>query len=307
MRARRAATAFLTTILALCVLTACEGTTDASARGTITGRVVDTDSSNGGVRGATLQLSNAAGASQQAVTTNASGAFEVGNLVPGTWTLQLNAPPNLLFAADETGHRSVTVAASSTSTVVTDIQLARPKGAVSGAVKNGTTGVSGAALELYRAGFTSRPITADASGNFTLAQVPAGNWGLRVSVPSTLQLAIGEPGSRLVVVEANQTTQASAFTLRNPPAIVEVALLGLSFVPQNITVSAGTIVRWRNDEGGNHTITPQNTNIAEFEGNRTGIIHQRTFATPGEIFRYRCEYHSSNFTNGMVGTITVVQ
>ena len=88
----------------------------------------------------------------------------------------------------------------------------------------------------------------------------------------------------------------------------EIQLSGSSFTPGNLTIPVGTTVRWINNTD-DHTITPENTNqpgvwqrhVMDDNGER----FEHTFTVAGQTYRYRCEPHSSSFTNGMVGTITV--
>lgn len=92
---------------------------------------------------------------------------------------------------------------------------------------------------------------------------------------------------------------------------VEVHMTAGSFSPANVTIRAGSSIRWVNDVGVTHTITPQNTSQvgvwARTLSSATGTALTHQFSTAGQTYNYRCEPHSSSFTSGMVGTITVVQ
>jgi plastocyanin len=91
---------------------------------------------------------------------------------------------------------------------------------------------------------------------------------------------------------------------------VEVHITGTSFNPSVITITPGTTVRWINDTGDFHTVTPENTGQPNL-WQRTvtagqGTVVEKTFTTGGgQLYRYRCEPHSSSFTSGMTGSITV--
>jgi plastocyanin len=89
----------------------------------------------------------------------------------------------------------------------------------------------------------------------------------------------------------------------------EVHLTLSAFTPGNITIAAGTTVRWISDTSEDHTITPENTNQPGVWQRRvitsSGERFEHTFTVSGQTYRYRCEPHSSSFTQGMVGTITV--
>lgn len=79
-----------------------------------------------------------------------------------------------------------------------------------------------------------------------------------------------------------------------------VVMSGMSFTPGNLTITKGTTVTWRNDDGAVHTSTSDSTGWDT--GNMpSGATRTVTFNTAGR-FRYHCTYHRSM---GMVGTITV--
>ncbi len=90
---------------------------------------------------------------------------------------------------------------------------------------------------------------------------------------------------------------------------IDVRINGASFSPNNITIARGSTVRWINDSGAYHTITPENAGQAgawqRQEVSASGVVFQHSFGTSGQTYRYRCEPHSSGFTQGMVGSIRV--
>lgn len=71
------------------------------------------------------------------------------------------------------------------------------------------------------------------------------------------------------------------------------------FVNANLTVPAGATVTFNLTSL--HDANFENDAIEDFAFGGSGT---RTFNTPG-TYRYRCSAHSTNFTSGMVGTITV--
>lgn len=81
---------------------------------------------------------------------------------------------------------------------------------------------------------------------------------------------------------------------------------GFAFAPENVTVARGTTVRWVNNTGMAHTVTPDTPGQA---GAWTGTTLQNgqtlevTMNTAG-TFLYHCIPHSQG-RNGMVGTLTV--
>jgi plastocyanin len=79
-----------------------------------------------------------------------------------------------------------------------------------------------------------------------------------------------------------------------------VAMSSSVFNPLSITVSRGTTITWRNDDGYAHTSTSDSTGWDT--GNiQAGASATTAFNTPG-TFRYHCTYHRAM---GMVGTIVV--
>lgn len=81
-------------------------------------------------------------------------------------------------------------------------------------------------------------------------------------------------------------------------AVVGVDIQNSAFVPQNLTVSLGTTVRWTNKDGIAHTVT--STAGAFDSGNMgRGATFTHTFNTFGE-FPYICAIHPS-----MTGKVTV--
>lgn len=92
--------------------------------------------------------------------------------------------------------------------------------------------------------------------------------------------------------------------------VVEIHMTtGLTFAPAQVTISPGTKVRWINDSQVFHTVTPQDTLQPgvwkEVETSSVGPVFEFTFNVPGQTYVYRCEPHSTDFANGMVGRIVV--
>ena len=89
-------------------------------------------------------------------------------------------------------------------------------------------------------------------------------------------------------------------TAPSSPSPNTVVMGSGSFSPASITVTRGTTITWRNDDGVAHTSTSDSTGWDT--GNTSpGASKTTTFNTPG-TFRYHCTYHRAM---GMVGTIIV--
>ena len=80
-----------------------------------------------------------------------------------------------------------------------------------------------------------------------------------------------------------------------------INLSSMRYVPAIDTVHVGVPVKWKNNDGYNHTVnTDDGTTISS--GNITsGTVYTFTFTTPG-TYPYHCIYHQSM---GMVGTLIV--
>jgi plastocyanin len=88
----------------------------------------------------------------------------------------------------------------------------------------------------------------------------------------------------------------------NPPPAGTVNVQDNSFKPASLTIAAGEDVTWQWKGSGSHNVT-----FEDGQGNsanKTSGTHQRVFAAAGS-YRYRCTNHSSNFTSGMSGSVTV--
>jgi plastocyanin len=77
-----------------------------------------------------------------------------------------------------------------------------------------------------------------------------------------------------------------------------VTIKDYAFTPPTLTVPAGTIVTWTNDDAVPHTATAQDGSFDSGNLN-PGQSYSFTFPTPG-TYPYVCQYHA-----GMQGTIVV--
>jgi len=83
-----------------------------------------------------------------------------------------------------------------------------------------------------------------------------------------------------------------------PPAVTTVHLRDFAYAPRDLTVSAGSTVRFVNDDGEAHTVTAADHSF-DSAGLDTGDAWTHRFATPG-TYRYFCALHPY-----MHGTIVV--
>lgn len=81
-----------------------------------------------------------------------------------------------------------------------------------------------------------------------------------------------------------------------------VTMESIAFMPQEITVEAGTTVTWSNEDSVAHTVTAREGGASFDSGNMdAGTTFETTFDEPG-TYEYVCDYHVGS---GMTGTIVV--
>ena len=165
------------------------------------------------------------------------------------------------------------------------------------------TARSGVTVNRYEAGANSVTSTATtgADGRATFSNVPEGSWDVEVVLPAGLALDTGEDSRKTTSVVAGQTANAS-FALVDTFQGETINASGTSFSQPNLTISAGTVVRWVNTGTMLHTVTPDGHsewNDATLGSN--GATFEHTFDTPG-TYDYYCQPHQGQ---GMTGTITV--
>jgi plastocyanin len=77
-----------------------------------------------------------------------------------------------------------------------------------------------------------------------------------------------------------------------------------AFTPRNLSISATESVNWTNPGTGTHNVLFEDPAIGTVGELPPGASVKHTFNDQG-TFRYRCTYHSTSFTTGMVGKIQV--
>jgi plastocyanin len=77
-------------------------------------------------------------------------------------------------------------------------------------------------------------------------------------------------------------------------------MLGMAFNPVTITVTVGSTVTWKNEDGVAHTST-SDTGVWDTGKMAAGATATTTFKTAG-TYPYNCVYHASM---GMKGTVIV--
>ncbi len=175
-------------------------------------------------------------------------------------------------------------------------------GTVSGSVTAAGTGVPGATLTLTRQQ-ASRTATSAATGAYAFASVEAGTWALAITPPAGFELAAGQAASVQVTVSGGETETVNfGLTEEAGSEVVLITLAGTSFSDADVTIDAGTTIRWRNEDNALHTVTPDGHSAwSSVTLDAQGETFEHTFNTPG-TYNYYCNPHRSQ---GMTGVIRV--
>lgn len=261
-------------------------------RGTIGGSV-----RNGGTGVAGVSVSLSGGASRT-TTTSVAGAFSFTNLAPGAYTVGITVPAGLQLGAGEASSKAATVSANQTSTVNFDLATPAPTtGIVAGSVREGQAGVAGATVTLTATGVT-RATASAVSGSYQFADVAPGAYNVRLSLPSGYGLAQGEVVDKTANVTVGQTATVN-FSIVNLTPTTVVDALSASFSPSEVTVNRGARVRWVNNSGTLHNVTPSGHSEWALGDLASGSVFEHIFNAAG-TFSYLCSLHA-----GMTGVVRV--
>jgi plastocyanin len=145
----------------------------------------------------------------------------------------------------------------------------------------------------------------NSDGRFNFTNVEPGSKTLSVSPPAGWELAAGEVAQKSATVAAGATVSVNwSLRLGNTTArTVEVGLAAASFNARDVTIPAGSTIRWVNQTAITHTISPTRTTQAGTWTDVTisgqGTEFEHTFGAAG-TFDYVCKLHS-----GMTGVVRV--
>lgn len=163
----------------------------------------------------------------------------------------------------------------------------------------------GVTLALFEENGTSSVATAttDMAGEVEFAMLDAGTYEVEITVPTGLELDAGESARKAVTVgESGQATVSFALTSTGGSNVVVIqATSSLVFDPDSVMIEPGTTVRWVNDSGLFHTVTPDGHTEWSHQDLSNGTTFEHTFDVEG-TFPYYCQPHQSQ---GMTGTIVV--
>jgi plastocyanin len=169
------------------------------------------------------------------------------------------------------------------------------------------TGRAGVTVRRFASGASTATESQTTGGNgvATFSTVSPGSHDVEIDVPDGFALDQGESDRKAVSVTAGATTNTS-FALSSDDAgeVVEILLSGTSFSDADVTITPGTTVRWINQDGMDHTVTPDgHGEWSSAALNNTGQSFSHTFTAEGTL-EYFCQPH---FASGMTGVIRVQQ
>jgi plastocyanin len=99
-----------------------------------------------------------------------------------------------------------------------------------------------------------------------------------------------KPGMYVVTAVAVATLAAGALASQGAPAAdAKVQIDQYAFLPQRVTVKAGTTVTWTNDDDDSHTVA-SSSKFFKSKALDTGDKFSFTFTTPG-TYDYICSVH----------------
>jgi plastocyanin len=167
------------------------------------------------------------------------------------------------------------------------------------------SGRSGVTVQRFASGSSTVAGTQNTGGDgtATFPGVDAGTHDVEIDVPEGFTLNDGETARKSANVTAGGTANL-AFALSSEDAgdVEVITLSGTSFSPNDLTISPGTTVRWINQDGIGHTVTPDGHNEwSSVSLNTSGQTFEHTFDNVG-TFNYFCQPH---LANGMTGVIRV--
>jgi plastocyanin len=173
------------------------------------------------------------------------------------------------------------------------------------AVTRDGTAASGVVVRLFPVGGTTAQAsqTTGSDGAVTFGSLTPGSYEVEVQVPVGSEVVDGAARRPVTAQAGGTATITFALMTVGSGEVVEVVAGGnLQFSPAELTIQAGTTVRWRNEANIVHTITPtDHTEWTEGTVSAAGDVFSHTFTTAGS-FPYHCLPH---LAHGMTGIVTV--
>jgi hypothetical protein len=240
-------------VVSFALLALCLAAAPAEAQnGSITGTVTDANTL-APINLANVQLYSSTGSFLQSISTDATGFYTLGNVVPGTYFVRTSLFGGLNYI-DELWNNipcapcTVTTGAPvvvTASTITPNINFAlNPGGSITGTVTDSSNGnpLFNANIQvLTTTGTFIKSVSTNASGFFTLTGLPAGNYLVRTSLTSTLNY-VDEVFDNIQCAPCVVTTGTQvAVTVGGTRAGVDFALAPGGALTGTV-VTAGTLV-----------------------------------------------------------------
>ena len=321
----RAKLAVLTAWLLLCGTMACSDDNPASPNapesGTISGYILN--ERGGAVTDVNVRLSRS-GLPMRATTTGVAGEFIFQRVEVGTWTVTYEVPSGYVLAPG-LDQRNVLVTANQATVVPPLVLSDQPLSDQPGQLvmfNDGQIGEQGEHLSPYWVAALGTRGTYIGSGPIQWAVTLGGGSLEPVPDVASFQGVVHILGPNL----GPQTVTAKAVKMRGAPTVTFttravsgiVSVLGCTgttdycrgleapaFSPATVDIAPGQTVGWRWTTEFVHNVVFEDdaTEPASSAAKDDGV-HLRRFEAPMTV-RYRCTFHSTSYTDGMVGTVTV--
>ena len=240
-------------------------------------------------------------------TSNAAGQVTFATVAPGAYDVEVVVLAGYELATGQTARRDVTVTSNATATVtfgLEEIVVAPTVGQVRVRVADSGAGIEDVEVELFASGggaaLASGQTAAD--GRVLFGTLDPGSYEVEITLPADHEIAPGDTTRMAVTVTAGVTTDVE-FEVEAPAAtVVEIEVDGISFSPNDVTISPGMTVRWVWVGGGSHTVTPDgHSQWTSTPLTGAGQTLEVVFDNTGD-FPYFCIPHQSL---GMTGIVRV--
>ncbi len=200
--------------------------------GTITGRI--TNAAGAGVQNVQVTATLVGGRALPVAASDANGDYTIQNVPPGQYDVAMVAPAGLQNPANQ----QVQVVAGAAAQA--NAQLAAAPAPVNGTITGRITNAAGAGVQNVQVtatlvGGAALPVVAsDANGDYTIQNVPPGQYDVAMVAPAGLQ----NPANQQVQVVAGAAAQANAQLAAAAPAPVNGAINGQITDPAGAGVQA---------------------------------------------------------------------
>ncbi|MEW5928908.1 MAG: plastocyanin/azurin family copper-binding protein [Gemmatimonadota bacterium] len=176
-------------------------------------------------------------------------------------------------------------------------------GSVVASVAAGGTNVQGAQLSITG----GAAATTGSNGQARWDNLQPGAYTVTLSqLPAGFAMGTETAGKSASVAAGGTATVSWSVQSSGGAQNAVVTTSAASFSPAAVTIPAGGTVRFQYGSGVGHTVTPETPSGSWTERDLASASDnfEVTFSTPG-TYRFRCRPHSTSFTSGMVGVVTV--